>query len=58
MGIPIPQGRFDLIDENGQLITATNQSGELIYYGPNVMMGYATSREDLYDASSNGVANW
>jgi hypothetical protein len=52
MGIPIPQGRFDLIDENGQLITATNQSGELIYYGPNVMMGYATSREDLYDASS------
>ena len=52
MGIPIPQGRFDLIDENGQLITATNQSGELIYYGPNVMMGYATNRGGLYDASS------
>lgn len=51
MGIPIPQGHFDLIDENGQLITATNKSGELIYRGPNVMMGYATSREDLCDAS-------
>lgn len=52
MGIPIPQGRFELIDENGQLITVAHQNGELIYHGPNVMMGYATSREDLYDASS------
>lgn len=52
MGIPIPQGRFELIDEKAQLITTANQSGELIYHGPNVMMGYATSREDLYDASS------
>lgn len=52
MGVPIPQGRFELIDEKGQLITTANQSGELIYHGPNVMMGYATSRENLYDASS------
>ncbi len=52
MGVPIPEGRFELIDEKGQLITTANQNGELIYHGPNVMMGYATSREDLYDASS------
>lgn len=52
MGVPIPQGSFDLVDEHGQLITKPNQPGELIYRGPNVMMGYATSREDLYDASS------
>jgi len=52
MGIPIPQGSFELIDEKGEPITATNQSGELIYRGPNVMMGYATTRDDLYDPSS------
>ncbi len=51
MGIAIPKGRFELIDEKGLPITATNQPGELIYHGPNVMMGYATKREDLYDDS-------
>lgn len=52
MGIPIPQGRFELINEKGQLITAANQTGELIYHGPNVMMGYASTRDDLYHSSS------
>lgn len=52
MGIAIPQGRFELIDEKGLPITTTNQPGELIYHGPNVMMGYATKREDLYDDST------
>ncbi|HEY1495763.1 MAG TPA: AMP-binding protein [Candidatus Solibacter sp.] len=39
-GIAIPGGRFH-IDSDGA------ESGELIYTGPNVMMGYATCREDL-----------
>jgi acyl-CoA synthetase (AMP-forming)/AMP-acid ligase II len=49
IGIPIPRGRIELIDENGQVVTGTNQHGEIVYYGPNVMMGYATKRDDLYD---------
>jgi len=48
VGQPIPGGSFELADD-----------GELIYSGPNVMMGYATSRADLgngheLDALSTG----
>jgi acyl-CoA synthetase (AMP-forming)/AMP-acid ligase II len=35
IGIPVPGGDFDLVD------------GELVYRGPNVMLGYATGPEDL-----------
>lgn len=47
MGIPIPGGRFELIDVNGDIINESHKTGELIYYGPNVTMGYARSGEDL-----------
>jgi acyl-CoA synthetase (AMP-forming)/AMP-acid ligase II len=36
VGVPIPGGRFTIDDE-----------GELIYRGPNVMLGYARAPEDL-----------
>jgi acyl-CoA synthetase (AMP-forming)/AMP-acid ligase II len=39
-GLAIPGGRLHIDAEPGQ-------SGELIYTGPNVMMGYANCREDL-----------
>ncbi|QJE95855.1 AMP-binding protein [Luteolibacter luteus] len=35
IGVPIPGGKFEIID------------GELVYSGPNVMLGYAESRGDL-----------
>ena len=47
IGQPIPGGRFELVDEHGDGITTPNTLGELIYHGPNVSMGYATSLEDL-----------
>ena len=47
IGIPIPGGRYELIDENDKLITETNKTGELVYYGDNVTMGYATCGDDL-----------
>lgn len=47
MGIAIPGGRFELINDNGELIDIADTVGELIYYGDNVMLGYAQSREDL-----------
>lgn len=47
IGMPVPGGSFELIDEDGQKITADGVVGELVYRGPNVMMGYATGRDDL-----------
>lgn len=47
IGIPIPGGRFELRDAEGTAIDGIGEPGELIYAGPNVMMGYATCREDL-----------
>lgn len=47
MGIPIPGGRFELIDLNGEVITNSDVVGELVYYGKNVTLGYATTVSDL-----------
>lgn len=47
IGDAIPGGSFYLIDEEGVTIAAAGVVGELVYRGPNVMMGYAESRTDL-----------
>ncbi len=47
MGIAIPGGKFRLIDVNGQEINASGVTGELVYMGPNVTMGYAQRPEEL-----------
>lgn len=47
IGRAIPGGRFALVDEQGREITACDTEGELVYEGPNVMLGYALSRDDL-----------
>lgn len=47
IGIPVPGGRIELEDEEGHKITECGVSGELIYYGANVSLGYAVCREDL-----------
>lgn len=47
IGIPIPGGTFSLTDEKGREITAPGVSGELIYRGDNVTLGYAQGPEDL-----------
>ena len=47
VGIPIPGGRFELIDSDGRLITAPDTTGELVYYGRNVTPGYAACAADL-----------
>ncbi|NQZ60076.1 MAG: AMP-binding protein, partial [Lentisphaeraceae bacterium] len=46
MGVPIPGGQIKLYDGQRE-ITETDTAGELVYSGPNVMMGYAESRSDL-----------
>lgn len=47
IGIPIPGGRFALIDDAGTIITTPYTTGELVYYGENVTPGYAEKPEDL-----------
>ncbi|MCI8992424.1 MAG: AMP-binding protein [Eubacterium sp.] len=47
IGIAIPGGRFTLEDEDGNYFDAPEKTGELIYFGENVAMGYAVCKEDL-----------
>jgi acyl-coenzyme A synthetase/AMP-(fatty) acid ligase len=47
IGVPIPRGKFEIRDEAGKAISKPAVSGELVYHGPNVMMGYALKRADL-----------
>jgi len=47
MGIAIPGGKFSLIDETGNEIIIPDVTGELVYEGDNVMLGYAECGTDL-----------
>lgn len=53
MGIAIPNGRFELIDANGNIIEESDVAGELVYYGDNVTLGYAESINDLSKGDEN-----
>ncbi|RDL44213.1 phosphatase [Marinomonas piezotolerans] len=47
IGISVPSGQLTLVDESGCEISESDQEGELVYQGENVMMGYAANRVDL-----------
>ncbi len=47
MGIAIPKGRFYLIDVDGTEVKKPHKTGELVYEGPNVTLGYAECPADL-----------
>lgn len=47
MGVAIPGGRFWLEDGDGQVLDGPGASGELVYQGENVAMGYAAQADDL-----------
>jgi acyl-coenzyme A synthetase/AMP-(fatty) acid ligase len=47
IGKAIPGGEFWIEDDNGSVITQPETTGELIYRGRNVSLGYAQTREDL-----------
>lgn len=53
IGIPIPNGRFLLIDEADNPVASSYTPGELVYFGANVTMGYAESRSDLANGDEN-----
>lgn len=54
MGIAIPGGRFKLIDVEGNEITETMTTGELVYEGENVTLGYAECGDDLIKGDERG----
>lgn len=47
VGQAVPGGELRLVDDRGRPINVSGIPGELVYRGPNVMMGYATCRADL-----------
>lgn len=58
IGRPLPNCRFDLIDDDGNLITEENKVGEIVFKGPNVTLGYAECGEDLIKGDERfGVYN-
>ncbi|MFQ5433181.1 MAG: AMP-binding protein, partial [Nitrospinota bacterium] len=48
IGIAIPGGKLAVFDGENE-ITEPHRVGEIVYYGKNVMLGYATSPADLAD---------
>ncbi|MGQ0708810.1 MAG: AMP-binding protein [Rhodoferax sp.] len=47
IGVAIPGGRLWIESQDGQIVSEPRVTGELIYEGPNVSLGYAESRVDL-----------
>lgn len=46
VGLPIAGGEFEIRGPDGSP-AASGEAGEVVYRGPNVMLGYAESRDDL-----------
>lgn len=56
MGIAIPGGRFHLIGDDGREVITPGITGELVYEGKNVTLGYAECGEDLKKGDErNGI---
>lgn len=53
IGVPVPGGAFHLEREDGSIIDEPNTTGELVYSGPNVMMGYARTAQDLAEPAGS-----
>ena len=54
IGLPITGGNFKLRSEDGTFQNEAGSTGELVYYGPNVCLGYAKSAEELSLGDING----
>lgn len=56
MGVAIPGGKFHLIDVDGKEIKEPFVTGELVYEGENVTLGYAECGDDLKKGDErNGI---
>jgi len=58
IGKAIPHGHLWIKNEQGKDITSSGETGELVFEGENVCLGYAQSAEDLtLGDDNNGVLN-
>ena len=55
IGTPIPNGSFYLLDDAYNVISESDEVGELYYEGPNVSMGYAYSLTDFSKGDENYI---
>ena len=56
IGKAIPGGTLEIWDQENNLITTTEQEGELVYKGGNVTLGYAETIADLHLGDNrNGI---
>ena len=53
IGIAEPGGQLSIIDENGKETFEGEATGEMVYRGENVTLGYATCLEDLMKGDEN-----
>ncbi|MCA1910181.1 MAG: AMP-binding protein [Magnetospirillum sp.] len=53
IGRAIPGGRMWLEDEEGEVISEADTTGELVYGGANVSLGYAAQADDLAKGDDN-----
>jgi long-chain acyl-CoA synthetase len=53
IGKAIPNGHLSLINEDGEKIIENEATGEIVYCGNNVTLGYAFSGEDLSKGDEN-----
>ncbi|MDR0747539.1 MAG: AMP-binding protein [Helicobacteraceae bacterium] len=54
IGVAIPNGRFEIVGDRGEIIDECGKAGSLIYYGENVTLGYAENRGDLAKGDERG----
>jgi long-chain acyl-CoA synthetase len=47
VGVAIPKGRIEIFDEVTQNPAPQGQVGEIVYFGPNIFLGYSKNRADL-----------
>ena len=53
IGIAEPGGQLSIIDNDGNETFEGEATGEMVYRGENVTLGYATSKEDLLKGDEN-----
>ena len=53
IGVAIPGGEFWLADAEDNPVSEPEVTGELVYRGPNVTLGYAENRFDLCKPDEN-----